>query len=232
MLKEVNNMDRTPRPGELYRHFKDNIYQIIALAVHSQTGEKMVVYQAMYGSFAIYVSPLSSFLDEADHQKYPQAAQRYRFEKIERAESTQSEDALVKAQANWPRTQSPAASRRALQQEQEEDAGQESAYVQKRRRQIMEREQRRGQFLKPEKHESTAEELRANPNLLKFLDADTYEKKYQVLKEIQNEMTNSLVDDIAVVLDVVIPEGLLSDRCNQLKNIILTKQKYEKNRLR
>lgn len=45
-------------------------------------------------------------------------------------------------------------------------------------------------------------------------------------------MTNRLIDDIAVVLDVVIPEGSLSDRYYQLKNIILTRQKYEKTRLR
>lgn len=258
-------MDRIPIPGELYRHFKDNIYQIITLATHSETGEMMVVYQAMYGDFGIYVRPLSMFVSEVDHQKYPQITQRYRFEKIERAVlhspgvttssgllkgkmecrelGSRAEQALMEAPvpqqepdqtpvAPRPRTQRPAASKRALQQDAGEETDQDSDYFQKRRRQIAEREQRREQFRRPERHESATDELRANPNLLKFLDADTYEKKYRVLNEIQDDMTNRLIDDIAVVLDVVIPEGALSDRYYQLKNIILTRQKYEKTRLR
>lgn len=225
-------MDRTPRPGELYRHFKDKIYQIITIAIHSETGEQMVVYQAMYGDFAVYARPLTMFLSEVDHEKYPMAAQTYRFEKIDRPGHGQPAARSLPVQEQRPRTQSPAASKRALQRGADELTEQEGGYLQKRRRQIAEREQRREQFRKPVKHASATDELRANPSLLKFLDADTYEKKYQVLNEIEDDMTNRLIDDIAVVLDVVIPEGPLSDRYYQLKNIILTRQKYEKSRLR
>lgn len=69
--------------GRYYKHFKGGVYLVKGIATHTETEEKMVVYQAQYDDYRLFVRPYSMFVDRVDHQKYPEVAQEYRFELIE-----------------------------------------------------------------------------------------------------------------------------------------------------
>lgn len=82
--KGRNAMQNTPKPYEIYRHFKGNLYQVLVLAKDSENGRDMVVYQGLYEPFTVYVRDLAMFMEPVDRKKYSkeQFPQEMRFEKV------------------------------------------------------------------------------------------------------------------------------------------------------
>lgn len=198
-------MDRTVMPGEFYRHFKNKLYQVKQIAYHSETKEKMVVYQALYGDYRCYVRPYDMFVSEVDHVKYPSVTQKYRFEKVEPEEFASGSDSRVLEIREIPE---PAT--------QGHLTGEQSS-----------------QTRVVSDNDTMETEAAVNPALIQFLDAPTYREKLNVLTAIRSKMDDRLVNDIATSMDITVEEGDIDQRFLSLKSCVLMHAKYEEsNRLR
>ena len=173
-----------PRSGEKYRHFKDKLYQIVTVATHSETGERLVIYQALYGDYGVYARPYDMFVSEVDHEKYPQVKQRFRFELADPERDAAQADSRETSSAGQPgRVPGQAAGKK------------------------------------------TIDDL-----LMDFYDARTYEEKYQILLDMREDITDVMINNMAVVLDVVIEEGPLERRYEELQQCVKTYRQYEASR--
>lgn len=62
-----------PVEARYFRHFKGNSYRLVHTAKDSETMERMVVYQALYGSHGYWVRPEKMFFEriERNGQEFP-----------------------------------------------------------------------------------------------------------------------------------------------------------------
>ena len=196
-------MNQIPQAGEIYQHFKGKLYRFVALATHTETGEQLVIYQALYGEFQVFARPLSMFLEKVDAKKYPDAAGKDRFMRIPMAEAA-AVPQPVPAPSENPVEPRPAAMPSESTVESRAVAASSENSV----------------------------EPQPDPGLLAFLDADSYEEKLEVFASLEGKVDLHMLNAIAASLDLELSEGSLEEQYDTLKSCLMTLERYECNRLR
>lgn len=196
-------MNQIPQAGEIYQHFKGKLYRIVTLATHTETGEQLVIYQALYGEFQVFARPLSMFLEKVDAKKYPDAAGKDRFMRIPMAEAA-AVPQPVPAPSENPVEPRPAAMSSENPVEPRPAAASSESPV----------------------------EPQPDPGLLAFLDADSYEEKLEVFAALEGKVDLHMLNAIAASLDLELSEGSLEEQYDTLKSCLMTLERYECNRLR
>lgn len=194
-------MRPNPKPQEIYRHFKGNVYQIITIARHSETKMKMVVYQQLYAPYEVYVRPLDMFMSKIDTKKYPNEKQIFRFERL----AIRGEDQIEETRESSAETLNRILNRGKKEIELTVDL---------------------------QKADGQEEAFELDPGLVEFLDADSYEKKLQILSSLHNRITDAMIDTMAVSLDTEVKEGDIEMRYAEIRNCLITMERFECNRLR
>lgn len=211
-----------PKPHEIYKHFKGNLYQVVTIAEHSETGEQLVIYQALYGDFKTYARPLVMFTGEVDRQRYPEVTQRFRFE----LQGTDADRQIRETEAAG--VEHPVSTQTTVTASQ--PAAQATPIV---------AQNIAAQATATEAQTTIApvspaedEEPALDPLVLEFLDADSYEEKLNILAGLHHRITNEMITTMAISCDIEVNDGEPEERYEELKNCLLTMEKFECNRLR
>ncbi len=206
---------RIPKPQEIYKHFKGKFYQIITLATDTESGEKLVVYQALYGDFSIYSRPLWMFTETLDPIKYPDAVQAHRFELVKpTGDRTDIKAANLKIPGVLKKT--PINNEDKAIKDKADEIEEQLLLNSARDRGVM------GKTIEEE-----AKELNMDPRVVAFLDADSSNERLKILSELGHSITDDQIDICAMAIDVKVDAGDTFDRYIALRDSISAKMRFE-----
>ncbi|WP_051199678.1 DUF1653 domain-containing protein [Butyrivibrio fibrisolvens] len=247
-----------PLPQQIYRHFKGNLYQVLTIAIHSETREELVIYQALYGDYKVYARPLSMFTSPVDRLKYPDARQKMRFELVNPLslsdQGKEDEESLKRPEkhdtvilgshdtlSGSKATGSPDISR--SDDTESMDTVKSSFVVRPEKKQELniniqkEPEEKASasgtdSYFMNKTIEDEADELNLDPNVVAFLDSDSAKARLQILEKIRPIVTDDMIDIMAMAIDVEVEPGDVYDRLADLRNCLDTIARFETERLR
>lgn len=209
-------MRDNPKPYEIYRHFKGNHYQILAIAKDSEDGHLIVVYQALYGNYEIYTRDLVQFMSPVDRIKYPEVKAQYRFTKVEPAQTTVDD--------GHPYRQSDSKMNSVYSDDQPNSQMDTGHFESKSDEKTNAGHQDNQSDVKVDA------DYQMDPQVEAFLDADSYEEKLNILAGLHRRITDDMLQIMALTMDIELNPGSTQERYDELKNCLLTRDKFEADR--
>ena len=192
-----------PKKHEIYRHFKGTLYEIVAIAHHTETMEELVIYRNTRDKTQVYARPLRMFMDPVDRAKYPEADQEYRFEKVNIKKPDEYSKSLDSV-----------------------NAGAISDFrklvdIKKKEKQLEEA---------VADSEEIPEGISAD--LIRFLDTDDFEEKLDILQDASERLDDNILNAMAVSLDLVIEDGSRESKLKDIKNYLYLQMRFDGKHLR
>ncbi|MFN2926861.1 DUF1653 domain-containing protein [Lachnospiraceae bacterium YH-ros2228] len=218
----------SPKAGEFYLHFKKKLYQVLTIATHSETREQLVIYQALYGNYGVYARPYDMFISEVDHAKYPEVKEKYRFTFLSPKDLAELTGAALQERSEGRTEEKPEEKPEVKPEVNTEEKPEENTEVNTEDKpEVRSEETEEGSDL-------SDESSGVDPLLLEFLDEENFGKKYKILEEMEEEgsINDTLIDNMAASIDVVIPDGPVDDRFSHLKYAVSKRMQFETERFR
>lgn len=199
-------MRETPKELQIYKHFKGSLYQIVAVAIHTETTDKLVVYRSLTNPERVFARPLDMFLSEVNHKKYPDVKAKYRFTLLEEADELEEETVVKEPEKAEIIDNSSEAASATYEKEAEKTE---------------------------EAIDNINDDIPViDPIVEKILDAKDYKDKIENLELIRGRITEEMLTTIAISLDIQFAGDTLEEKYADILKCLKMRNKYETNRFR
>ena len=199
---------QTPVAGQIYKHFKGNLYKVLAVAVHTESEEKLVVYQSVENPDRVFARPLEMFMSDIDRFRYPLIRAKYRFTLVsEPEEETNGEE--TKEEETKEETLNEDTKGEDVKDEETEEQSDDDSAVYK-----------------------DNGELVIDPYVERVLDEKEFSKKIEFFEMLRGKCSEDMLTTIAISLDIQLQEGSIEDKYSQILRTLKMHEKYETSRLR
>lgn len=214
-------MRETPKELQVYRHFKGALYQIVTIAIHTETSEQLVIYRSLTHPDRVFARPVAMFLSEVNHKKYPDVKAKYRFtlldendtENQDKIEAGESVESVLKFDA-----------KESIEQNDYSDEDTGSA--------LKETEIKDDLVTDDNRKYRDDGTLVIDPWVEKILDSKEYTDKIEAFERLRGKCTDDMLSTLAMALDIQLDGETIEEKYADVLRCLKMRQKYETSRLR